>query len=317
MRDEYVLKQQSPLKGFFKEIWKNKALFLMLAPGAIILFFVNYLPMAGIIIAFKSIDYSKGLFGGEWVGFENFEFFFVTPDAFTITRNTVLYNVAFIIIGLVVSVFFAIILNELVNRRLAKLYQSTMFLPYFLSWIVISYLAFAFFSAEFGFVNSAILAPLGLEPIQWYTEPKYWPYILLFFNLWKYTGYNSVIYLASIVGIDTEYYEAAAIDGATKWQQIKHITLPLLTPLMVILTLLAVGRIFNADFGLFYQVPRNQGALYDTTNVLDTYVYRALMNSADIGMASAAGLYQAAVGFILVIVSNLVVRKIDKEKALF
>jgi putative aldouronate transport system permease protein len=317
MRDEYVIKQQSAVKQFFKEIFKNKVLFLMLLPGTLILFFINYLPMAGIIIAFKSIDYAKGFFGGDWIGFKNFEFFLATPDAFVITRNTVLYNLAFIIVGLVVSVFFAIILNELVNRKLARLYQSTMFLPYFLSWIVVSYLAFAFFSAEFGFVNSTILAPLGVEPIQWYTEPKYWPFILTFFNIWKYTGYNSVIYLASIVGIDTEYYEAAAIDGASRWQQIKHITLPMLTPLMVILTLLAVGRIFNADFGLFFQVTRNQGALFDTTNVIDTYVYRALMNSGDIGMASAAGLYQAVVGFILVFGSNFIVRKIDKEKALF
>ncbi|WP_156158147.1 ABC transporter permease subunit, partial [Gordoniibacillus kamchatkensis] len=192
-----------------------------------------------------------------------------------------------------------------------------MFLPFFLSMVVVGYLGFSMLSEEFGFINKTVLEPLGLHPIAWYSEPKYWPFILPIVNLWKNIGYSSVIYLAAIIGIDTEYYEAALIDGASKWQQITRITIPLIMPVIIITTLLAVGKILNADFGLFYQVPLDAGALYSTTNVIDTYVYRALMAVGDIGMSSAAGLYQAVVGFVLVLGANLIVRKISKENALF
>ena len=192
-----------------------------------------------------------------------------------------------------------------------------MFLPYFLSWIIVSYLAYSFLSIESGFVNKTLLAGLGIDPVKWYFEPKFWPFILTFFQLWKYNGYNVVVYLAAISGIDGEYYEAAEIDGATKLQQIINITIPLLRPLMIIMTLLAVGRIFNADFGLFYNVTRNSGQLYPTTDVIDTYVYRALRNTNNISMAAAAGTYQAIVAAITVFTANYIVRRYDSDKALF
>ncbi|HEY8422993.1 MAG TPA: ABC transporter permease subunit [Thermoclostridium sp.] len=308
-------------KGFFHELKNNWQLFVMLIPGVIILIINNYIPMFGIVIAFKRYrfhgSFINSIIQSEWNGLKNFEFFFKTPYAFQITRNTILYNLAFIILGLVIPVAFAIMLNEITNKRTSKVYQSVMFLPYFLSWIIVSYLAYSFFSIENGFLNKTLLASLGINPVKWYFEPEYWPFILIFFQLWKYTGYNTVVYLAAISGIDNEYYEAAEIDGATKWHQIRYITIPLLRSLMIILTLLAVGRIFNADFGLFYHVPRNSGQLYPVTDVIDTYVYRALRNTNNISMAAAAGTYQAVVGCITVFTANFIVRKIDKDKALF
>jgi len=319
MQVQRSVKKTKP--GFIREIGKNYPLFIMLLPGLIVMLINNYLPMAGVVLAFKKYrlhgNYITSILKSEWVGFKNFEFFFKSPYAYTITRNTILYNVVFIILGLVVPVALAIALNEITGKRLSKLYQSVMFLPYFLSWIIVGYLAYSFLSIEFGFLNRGVLQSLGLDPVHWYSEPKYWPLIIIFFQMWKYTGYNIVVYIAAIAGINQEYYEAAAIDGAKKLQQIRYITLPMLQPMMIILTLFAVGRIFNADFGLFFNVTRNSGALYSVTNVIDTYVYNALRNSSDIGMTAAAGLYQAVVGCITVSVANLIVRKIDSDKALF
>jgi putative aldouronate transport system permease protein len=328
--------------------WKW-AYFFMLLPGLVVLLINNYIPMFGVVIAFQkynmvskpaSLDWVPQLFynivenfrqgnlplvshldaSGQLITekniFGNFAFLFNSPDSWTITRNTVLYNVAFIILGLVVSVAFAIILSELRNKRTAKVYQSLMFLPYFLSWVIVGYLAYGFFGNEYGYVNKSILGPLGMAQ-QFYAKPVYWPFILIFFNLWKYSGYNCVVYLASITGIDTELYEAATIDGANRWQRIRHITIPMLKPLMIILTVLAIGRIFNSDFGLFYQVPRQQGALFSTTQVIDTYVYNALVRLSNVGMASAAGLFQSVVGFVCIFLANWGVRKIDSEKAVF
>ncbi|MBR2568136.1 MAG: sugar ABC transporter permease, partial [Paenibacillus sp.] len=256
------------------------------------------------------------LMQSEWVGFKNFEYLFSTNDAYIITRNTILYNVVFIILGLVCAVAMAIILSEIVNKRLAKVYQTGMFLPHFLSWVIVGYFTFSFLSVDKGVLNQ-FLVWIGQDPVSWYSESKYWPYILVFLNLWKGIGYSSVVYLAAIVGIDKTYYEAAMIDGANKWQQIRHITIPSISTLMTILTLLAVGRIFYADFGLFYQIPRDSGPLYSVTNVIDTYVYRGLKVTGDISMSTAAGLYQSFVGFILVMTSNWIVRKFNKENALF
>ena len=310
--------------GFFREVRKNKVLFIMMLPALVVLLINNYIPMAGILIAFKNFTYQGGnifanFFQSKWVGLKNFEFFTSTPDAWEITRNTVGYNLAFILLGLVVAVTFAIALNEVKNKFMSRFYQATMILPYFMSWIVVSYLVFALISEEQGFINKSLLPSLGwTENLPaWYAETKYWPPILILVNMWKYTGYNCVVYIAAIAGIDTEYYEAATVDGASKFQQIKKITIPLLTPLMIIMTLLAVGRIFNSDFGLFFSVPRNVGMLWPVTNTIDTYVYNALTNLNDIGMSSAVGFYQAIVGFATVMVSNFVVRKIDPEKALF
>jgi putative aldouronate transport system permease protein len=287
----------------------------------LILLVNNYLPMLGVVIAFK--DYSnqgnfiQSIFMSKYVGLKNFEFFFVSPDAFKIIRNTLGYNMVFVLTGLMVPVTFAIALSEVSRKYLAKMYQSLMFLPFFLSWIVVGYLAYSLFSKDMGFVNRVIMEPLGFEKIDWYMEKKYWPFILIFFQLWKYTGYNVVVYLAAISGIDTEFYEAAALAGASKFQQIKHITIPMRQPIMIIMTLLAVGRMFNADFGLFFNVPKNSGALYNVTNVIDTYVYRTMMNTANFGMTAAVGLLQAVLGCITVLAANYAITRIDKESGLF
>lgn len=299
-----------------KKLLKYSHLYLMMLPGIAYLLINNYLPMFGLTIAFKDINYSKGIWGSDWVGFQNFKFLFQSSDAYTITRNTILYNAAFIVIGLIVGIGMAILLNEIKNKIAVKIYQSVILLPYLISMVLVSYLVYSMLSINSGFMNNTILPALGIEPISWYNEPKYWPYILIMVNVWKGAGYSCVIYLAAIISIDAEYYEAARLDGASKWQQIRTITVPLITPVVIMLTLLNIGRIFYSDFGLFYQVPMNSGALFDTTNVIDTYVFRGLMQLGDIGMSSAAGMYQSVVGFILVMLSNYVVRKINKENAL-
>ncbi|WP_407944904.1 ABC transporter permease [Paenibacillus cymbidii] len=315
--DAIKIKPPNAAARFLRNVRKDKALLLLLLPGVLYLILNNYLPMFGILIAFKNVNYALGILGSKWVGLKNFEFLFRTKDAWLITRNTVLYNAAFIALNLVVAVAVAIALNELRAKLMARFYQSVMFLPHFLSMIVVGYLGYSLLSSEYGFINQYILKPLGQEPISWYSEAKYWPYILPLVNLWKHAGYYSIIYLAAIIGIDNEYYEAALIDGASKRQQMMRITLPLIKPVLIVMTLLQIGHIFNSDFGLFYQVPLDSGSLYPTTQVIDTYVYRALLNLGDIGMSSAAGLYQAVVGFALVIATNYIVRKTDKENALF
>ncbi len=291
--------------------------YLMLIPGMVYLIINNYMPMFGLVIAFKDINFVKGIWGSDWIGLKNFEYLFKTSDAYIITRNTIVYNAVFIILNLVVAVGVAILLNEIRNKLLSRFYQSVILLPYLISTVIISYLVFAMLSMDNGFMNNTVLPMLGMEPKSWYNEPGVWPYILTFIHTWKGAGYLCIVYLAAIIGIDQEYYEAATLDGASKWQQIRRITLPLIAPVITIMTLLAVGRIFYSDFGLFYQVPMDSGALYDTTNVIDTYVYRGLMQLGDIGMSSAAGLYQSLVGFVLVLLSNFIVRKINKENALF
>ncbi|WP_373862716.1 MULTISPECIES: ABC transporter permease [Listeriaceae] len=293
----------------------------MVLPGVAWFLIFAYLPMFGTVIAFKDyrVDgngFISSLMSSDWVGLENFKFLFRTDDAFIITRNTVLYNLVFIIVGLLLGVALAIVFNSLVNKRMAKVYQTGMLFPYFLSWVVVSYFLYSFLSEDSGLLNSLIVS-FGGDPISWYSDPKYWPFILIFMNIWKGLGYGSIVYLAAIAGIDRNYYEAAMIDGAGKWQQIRHVTIPALTPLIIILTILNVGKIFNSDFGLFYQLPRNSGPLYPVTDVIDTYVYRGLTSLGDISMSAAAGLYQSIVGFILVMLTNYIVKKIDPEYALF
>lgn len=307
----------SAVSRFMKDVFTNRIMLLMVLPGALWFLFFSYIPMAGAIIAFKEYRVSRGGFwasivNSEWVGWDNFKFLFTTNDAYVITRNTLLYNLVFIVLGLVLSVLMAIVLSEIVNKKMAKLYQTGMFLPYFLSWVVVGYFAFSFLSSERGLLNHMF----GIN-ISWYSESAYWPVIIVLVYLWKSVGYSSVVYLAAIMGIDRSLYEAAMIDGATKFQQIRNITIPLLTPIITIMTLLAIGKIFYADFGLFYQVPRDSGTLYGVTNVIDTYVYRGLKTTGEIGMSTAAGLYQSVVGFTLVMTSNWIVRKFDKDSALF
>ena len=232
--------------------------------------------MAGLVVAFKNYSARRGIFGSEWAGFNNFKYLFGTQDAWIITRNTLGYNIAFIIIGTFVSVCIAILLSEIRNRRASKVYQSVILLPYLVSWVIISYLVFGFLSADSGFINNTILRGLGMESISWYNEPSYWPVIIVLVYLWQGMGYHSIVYYASVVGIDRGYYEAAEIEGATHFQKIRYITLPLIRSTIITMVLLSIGRIFYSDFGMFYQVPMNSGAVLSTTNVIDTYVYRGL-----------------------------------------
>jgi ABC-type polysaccharide transport system, permease component len=310
-------KKHSAFAVKLKKIMKYRALILMALPGLLYLFINNYLPMFGIVIAFKDINFAKGIMGSDWIGFKNFEYLFKTKDAYVITRNTLLYNIVFIVLNTTIAFALAIMLNEIRKRFLSRTYQTLILLPYLISMVIVGYLVLGFLDVENGFMNKTLLPMLGMEPISWYSETKYWPWILTIVNVWKGVGNLCIIYLAAIIGIDQEYYEAATIDGANRWQQVVRITFPLVLPVITIMTLLAIGRIFYSDFGLFYQVPLNTGSLMPVTNTIDTYVYRALINLGDIGMSSAAGLYQALVGFILVIVSNAVVRKFNKDNALF
>ncbi|HEY0827314.1 MAG TPA: ABC transporter permease subunit [Bacilli bacterium] len=289
----------------------------MTLPGLIYFFFNNYLPMVGVLIAFKNIDYAKGIWASDWVGLSNFEFLFSTEDAFIITRNTVLYNLVFIFLNITIAVSVALLLNEIRRKLASRFYQSIILIPFLLSAVILGYLAYSFLSIEYGFINKLILEPLGINAISWYSEPKYWPFILVIVNTWKSVGYYSVIYLAAIMGINSEYYEAAKLDGAGRWQQMKSITIPLITPVIMIMFLLQVGGVFYADFGLFYQVTLNSGAILSTTNVIDTYVYRALLQMGNVGMASAAGLYQSVLGFLLIYGTNYIVSKVNDENALF
>lgn len=295
---------------------KNLMYTMFLAPGLIYLIINNYIPMFGVFIAFKKINFSKGIFGSDWVGLKNFEYLFRTADAAIMIRNTLLYNLVFIVLGTILSIALAIMLCELKGKTSAKVYQNVLLLPYLLSWIIVSYIVYAFLSVDTGIINN-VLRSLDKPIVQWYAKPNVWPFILTIINLWKNMGYSSLVYMASISGIDQSLYEAAVIDGAGKFRQIQYITLPLLLPTIVIMLLMSIGKIVYSDFGLFYQVTMNSGMLYSTTQTIDTYVYRALMNLNSTEMASAAGLFQAVVGFVLVLGSNLLVRKIEPDNALF
>jgi putative aldouronate transport system permease protein len=275
----------------------------------------SYIPMVGILIAFKRYRYDLGIFGSKWVGLENFRFFFTSRVAGVVTRNTVLYNLGFIAITTLVSLAFAVMLNEL-KRGWVKFHQTAMFLPYFLSWVVVSYIVLGLLDYGHGYFNQ-VRKLLGWQPIRWYFEPKYWPYILNIVHLWKSVGFSTLVYYAGIMGIDPAYYEAAKIDGASKRQLVRHITLPLLMPLVITLFILALGNIFRGDFGLFFFVPNNSSFLFSATDIIDTYVYRALTQISDLGMGTAVGLYQSVVGLIAVVLTNLAVRKINPERALW
>ncbi len=292
-------------------------LYIMLLPGAVYLFINNYIPMAGIVVAFKTYNVNDGIFHSPWAGLKNFEFLFGTNEAAVIIRNTLLYNVAFIIVNTVVGIMLAIFISDVMNTRMKKLYQSSILLPFLISIVVVSYIVFALLSHENGMFNKGLLPMLGMEPVQWYNDTTWWPVILIVTNCWKGVGYGTLIYIAAIAGIDQSFYEAADLDGASKWQQITRITLPCLIPSIITLLIMNIGRIFYSDFGLFYQVPQNSGSLYPVTNTIDTYVYRALMSTGGFGRSSAAGLLQSVVGFTLVIVSNMVVRKASAENAIF
>jgi len=294
------------------------ALLLMMVPGLLVLFVFAYLPMFGIIIAFKDFRAYQGVLGSRWVGLQNFRYLFGTDDARRIVVNTIGMNALFIVSVLVAALAIALLLKEAQgsNRWLARFYQSTLFFPYLFSYVIINYFVFALLDTTNGLVNHTITA-VGGQGVSWYQSPQFWPVILTLVTVWKNAGFWSIVYLAGIIAINPEYYEAATLDGASKWRQIWRITLPLLKPLIIINVLLSIGRIFYADFGLFYQVTRNAPELYPTTDVIDTYVYRTLTALGDVGMASAAGTFQAVVGFLLVVFSNWYVRRTERQSAIF
>ena len=292
-------------------------LYIMLLPGLLYLLLNNYLPMAGLVIAFKKIDYSKGIFASPWVGFDNFIYLFNNPDAAKAMLNTVLYNLAFIITGNLMAIIVAIALDCVKKKFLKNFSQVIILLPYLLSTVIVSYIVYAFLNPTNGFMNNTILPALHIDAIKWYNEPKYWPVILTIVFLWMSTGYSSILYYSTIIGIDKSLYEAAVVDGASTWDQIIHVTLPGLKYTIITLVLLAVGRICFSDFGLFYQIPQHSGLLYSTTQTIDTFVYRALLELNDVGRSSAAGFLQSILGFILVFIANMLVSKIDKQSALF
>ncbi|BBI35533.1 ABC transporter permease [Cohnella abietis] len=294
---------------------KNRQLFILSLPALLFKLVFNYLPLIGLIIAFKKFRYDLGIFGSAWNGFDNFRFFFVSDNAWRITRNTVLYNVGFIVITLICALALAVLLNE-VSSRAVKVYQTALFLPYFLSWVVVGYIALSFLEQDRGLLHQ-LWTFFGLEPVNWYQESNRWPYILNAVNLWKTVGFSTLIYYAGIIGISPSYYEAAKIDGANRLQMIRKITLPLLTPLIIVLLIISIGGMFRADFGLFYFIPNNSSFLYSSTDVIDTYVFRALRSVGDVGMSAAVGLYQSVVGFVLVVASNWIIKKINSDNALW
>ena len=300
-------------RKFTKKDW---SLLLIALPALVYLLINNYIPMLGIFIAFKDLDFSKGIFRSPWCGLQNFAFLFKTKDAWIMTRNTILYNLAFIIIGTILSIALAVLICEIAGKLSSKLFQSALILPNLISIVIVSYIVYAFLNADSGLINH-YLESIGKDTVSWYMQSKYWPFIISIVYIWKNVGYNSIVYVAGISGIDKSVYEAAQIDGAGKLKQIFTITVPMIIPTVVMMTLLSIGRIMTSDFGLFYQVPMNSGALYATTQTIDTYVYRALMQMQDFGMSSAAGLYQSIVGFVLVMLSNYIVRKKSAENALF
>jgi putative aldouronate transport system permease protein len=307
------------VKNFFKEFRENGELYIMALPAVVLLFLFSYLPMGGIIIAFKDFQFDKGIFGSPWMKplFSNFELILHNnPQAFIALRNTLLLNGLFIIVGTIVALALALLFNEINNKYFKRITQSITFLPTFISWVVVGVFVTGLLSYDSGAINN-ILTTFGLSKADFYSNPSLWPGILLLVVIWKSAGYNAVVYLATISGIDSTYYEAAQIDGATRWQQTWYISLPLLRPTVIILTLLAVGRIMNADFGLFYNVIGNITNLYSTGDVLDTLIYRSLRVTGDIGIASATGFFQSTVSFVIVIVCNKFAQIFERDAAIF
>ncbi len=299
-----------------KELKKHWELYLMAAPAVILIFIFSYLPLIGLVMAFQDLDLSKGIFTSPWAGLMNFKFLFATSDAWVITRNTIFYNVIFIAGGLVLSVALALLINELTSKKLQKILQTIYIMPFFLSMVVVAMIMLSLFHFEFGYVNS-IIKENGGKAVYWYARTDVWWWLLIVVHFWKSIGYSSILYTAVISGISQEFYEAAALDGASRWQQIRYITLPHLRTIMCINLIRSCGNIFRGDFGLFYTVTNNEGSLYPVTNISDTYIYNALKGSTNIGMATAAGFYQSVVGFILVVTVNKIVKHMDADSAMF
>lgn len=298
-----------------KTFKKNLPLLILTLPSVLYLFVFCYIPLYGLVLPFKNYDYSLGFLKSPWAGFDNFKFLLNNESVALATRNTILYNIAFIILGLIMSVAIALMLYEM-RAVFVKCYQTILFLPYFISWVVAAYAAKVFLDIDYGLINKILLS-MGKEAIAWYNKPECWPVILIIAEIWKGMGYNAIIYYASLMGTDKSLFEAAKIDGAGKLKQIWYISLPSIKPMIIIMTILKIGKIFYGDFGLFYNFTLNSSLLYSTTDIIDTYVYRSLITLGDVGMSSAAGFYQAVLGFILVITTNFIVNKIDSDNALF
>lgn len=287
-------------------------LYLMALPTVLHLILFSYIPMAGLVLAFKKYNARKGIFGSEWNGLKNFEYLFASSDAYIIFRNTILYNLVFIFLGTIVAVMVAIILGEIHSKKTAKVYQTIYMMPYFLSWAVVTLLVEGYLSRSRGLLNGV----MGTN-INWYAQIDIWPPLLVGIYLWKSVGYNAVLYLAVISGISQEYYEAAMLDGATRFQQARYITIPHLKMVVSLTIITAMGGIFRGDFGLFYLVTKNTGALYPVTNVIDVYIYNGLQQQANLGMTTATGFFQSVVGFFTLVLANKIVSMIDSDNALF
>lgn len=304
------------MRKFLKDLYKWKTILLIGLPGVIWFALFSYAPMGGIIVAFKDYNLMEGIWGSPWNGFKNFEFIFKSNDLLVMLRNTIGYNIVWIPLNMIIAVFFAIMFDALGKNKFNRINQTLSILPHFLSMVVVSYFVDGFLNSDKGILNH-ILTFLGFEPKIWYKEVSVWPFILTIVQSWKSAGWSSIIYYATIKGIPTDYYEAARIDGASWFQQVRYITLPLLAPIMTIMGILSVGSILGSDFGLFYIIPRNSGELYPVTQTFATYVYNGLMSGGNIGMTAAAGLFQSVVGVTLLITVNMIVRKISPENSLF
>ena len=317
-RPEWLITMKTkPESSLRKRLIKYLPLYILAIPSLAYLIVNNYMPMAGLVLAFKKYSFGKSVIGSPWNGLDNFKFLFGSKWAGIMFRNTVLYNLVFLVLGTVFAIAVAIMLNEISSKRLKNLHKTIILIPHLISTVIIGYIVFAFLSESNGFVNNTLLPLFGAKPISWYTESKYWPVILVIVQLWRSFGFQSIVYYATIVGFDSSYYEAAIMDGASTWKQITKITLPLLKPTIIILTIMSLGRMFASDFGLFYQVPMDSGLLYSTTTTIDTFVYRALMKDGDVSRALAAGFLQSVLGFAVVMITNGVVRKVEKDSALF
>ena len=310
--------RRKPVPAVKRKIrWKQWIPYYVMAlPGLTYLFINNYLPLAGLQIAFKNFSYSKGMWESPWIGFKNFEFLFRTADSWIMIRNTLCYNMFWIILSAIAGVSASILATEVAGKLKRKFYLTAILLPYLMSMVVIAYLVYAYLSPTAGFFTKLLERWTGAAP-NFYQETKWWPFFLTFVHQWRTVGFGMIMYMSAILGIDTSLYEAAALDGAARWQQHRNITLPLMLPTVIMLFILGLGQIFRSDFGLFYQVPMNQGALYPVTQTIDTYVYRALLKTNDVGMSSAASFVQSVVGFAFIMISNKIVRIFDKKSALF
>ncbi len=304
------------IRDVFQDFKKNKVILFMLIPAVLYYFIFMYVPMAGIIIAFKRLDYAAGIFGSDWVGFDNFKFFFMSGQAFNVTKNTFLYNLVFIVVNTSLQITVSIFLSEMRNKYVKKTTQTLMLMPYFISWVVVGAFIYNIFNYEFGALNT-VFKSLGLEPVDVMGTVGAWKYILVFFNAWNGVGYGSIVYMAAITGIDRELYEASELDGANIFQQIWRITIPSIKPTIIIMILLNVGSIFRGNFSMFYQIIGNNGLLFNSTDVIDTFVFRSLMKTQEVGMASAAGLYQSVLCFAIIMITNGIIKRVDSEYALF